>query len=181
MDFHALINQYGYFTLIVGTFLGGETVLILAGYAAHAGYLRFELVMFFGALGVFCSDQFCFYMGRFCGRRILCYFPKITPLVKRSTDILAHRHSWFIIGFQFVPGTSTVTPIALGMSKVNALRFLILDLVGIALWTWIFTCFGCVLCNLRKYGIEFLILFTLIVLALWWFRRNSKLSLETEI
>jgi membrane protein DedA with SNARE-associated domain len=37
MNFAALISQYGYFALFAGALLEGETVLILAGFAAHQG------------------------------------------------------------------------------------------------------------------------------------------------
>ena len=34
-----LLDTYGYLALVVGTFLEGETVVVLAGFAAHRGYL----------------------------------------------------------------------------------------------------------------------------------------------
>ena len=35
MDFAALIQQYGYFAVFLGTLLEGETILLLAGLSAH--------------------------------------------------------------------------------------------------------------------------------------------------
>ena len=35
----SLIEHYGYFAVFLGCFLEGETVLVLAGFAAHMGYL----------------------------------------------------------------------------------------------------------------------------------------------
>ena len=38
MDLAALVTQYGYAAVAVGCLLEGETVLLLAGFAAHRGY-----------------------------------------------------------------------------------------------------------------------------------------------
>ena len=44
MDIPGLVAQYGYLAVIVGAFLEGETVIALAGFAAHRGYLDFGAV-----------------------------------------------------------------------------------------------------------------------------------------
>jgi membrane protein DedA with SNARE-associated domain len=39
MTLASLIQEYGYAAVFAGTFIEGETVLIMAGFAAHRGYL----------------------------------------------------------------------------------------------------------------------------------------------
>jgi membrane protein DedA with SNARE-associated domain len=39
------ISAYGYYAVEAGTFFEGETVLVLAGFAAHRGYLELPLVI----------------------------------------------------------------------------------------------------------------------------------------
>ncbi|MFZ1201027.1 MAG: hypothetical protein WAO07_12740 [Desulfobacterales bacterium] len=46
MDLKSLIENYGYVAIFIGTFLEGETVLVLAGLAAHQGYLLLSGVIF---------------------------------------------------------------------------------------------------------------------------------------
>ena len=41
MNLAALIAHYGLITVLAGSLVEGETVLLLAGYAAHQGYLDF--------------------------------------------------------------------------------------------------------------------------------------------
>ena len=41
----SLLTTYGYPILIIGTFLEGETVLVLGGLAAHLGYLSLDWVI----------------------------------------------------------------------------------------------------------------------------------------
>ena len=44
MTLEDLIGTYGYWAILVGTFLRGETTLILGGFAASRGYLALPFV-----------------------------------------------------------------------------------------------------------------------------------------
>jgi len=39
VDLQSIIENYGYAVILLGTFLEGETILVLGGVAAHQGYL----------------------------------------------------------------------------------------------------------------------------------------------
>src|SRR5512141_2386306 len=60
MDIAALIAQYGYTAVFLGALFEGESVLLLAGYAAHRGYLDFSVLAGVAAIGAMTSDQFFF-------------------------------------------------------------------------------------------------------------------------
>ena len=53
MTLEYLISQYGYVALFIGVFLEGETILILAGFAAHLGHLKSRL----GHTGRLCRES----------------------------------------------------------------------------------------------------------------------------
>jgi membrane protein DedA with SNARE-associated domain len=40
MTLESILDTYGYLAVLVGTFLEGETILVLGGVAAHRGYLQ---------------------------------------------------------------------------------------------------------------------------------------------
>ena len=44
MDLALLISRYGLLAVFLGCLLEGETLLLLAGYVAHRGYLDFAAV-----------------------------------------------------------------------------------------------------------------------------------------
>jgi membrane protein DedA with SNARE-associated domain len=46
MTLESVLTTYGYFALMIGTFLEGETILIAAGFLAHRGYLELPWVIF---------------------------------------------------------------------------------------------------------------------------------------
>ena len=67
----SLITQYGYPILFIGTFLEGETVLVLGGVAAHLGYLSLDGVIACGFSGTLFGDQLYFFLGRRHGQSLL--------------------------------------------------------------------------------------------------------------
>lgn len=71
----SLLNDYGYPLLLIGTFLEGETILILAAVAAHLGYLSLQWVIACAFLGTLCGDQLYFYLGRRHGPALLAPRP----------------------------------------------------------------------------------------------------------
>ena len=60
MDLQSIIENYGYAAILIGTFLEGETILALAGLAAHQGYLALTWVILAAFLGSLCGDQLFF-------------------------------------------------------------------------------------------------------------------------
>ena len=44
MTLESIVENYGYAALLVGTFLEGETILVIAGFLAHRGYLHLPWV-----------------------------------------------------------------------------------------------------------------------------------------
>lgn len=66
-----LIEQYGYIAILIGTFLEGETILILGGIAAKLAYLKLPWVIFWSFVGTLCGDQLFFFLGRFHGQSFL--------------------------------------------------------------------------------------------------------------
>jgi membrane protein DedA with SNARE-associated domain len=53
---------------------------------------------------------------------------------------MLHRyHMAFILIFRFLYGLRTVSPFAIGMSKVSTPRFILLNMVAAAIWATVFT------------------------------------------
>lgn len=64
MTLSDLVGHYGYLAVAVGCVLEGETVLLMAGYAAHRGMLDLPGVMAVALASSFAGDQFWFWLGR---------------------------------------------------------------------------------------------------------------------
>lgn len=134
MSLASLLARYGYLAILVGTFLEGETILVLGGFAAHRGYLRLEGVLAAAFAGSLLGDQLYFLLGRWRGAAFLARRPHWQGRVGR-VRALVHRHQKaLILGFRFVYGIRTITPFVLGTSGISGLRFLWMNALGAAAW-----------------------------------------------
>jgi len=137
-----LIQTYGYWALLAGTFLEGETILILGGLAAHGGYLHLGGVILAAFVGTLCGDQFFFYLGRRHGRATLARYPAWRAKSARARRLLERHRIPVILVFRFLYGLRSVIPFAIGLSKVPAPEFVALNVVGAAVWSCAVGCGG---------------------------------------
>jgi membrane protein DedA with SNARE-associated domain len=130
----SLIQTYGYWAILLGTMLEGETVLLLGGVVAHRGYLELYRVILVAFVGAVIGDQFWFYIGRTRGTAWLASRPKWQATMTRWQDVLSRHQTACTLLFRFLYGFRTVAPLALAMSGMSATRFAILNTVGAVLW-----------------------------------------------
>jgi membrane protein DedA with SNARE-associated domain len=134
MDFPGLIDSYGYLAVFIGAFLEGETILALAGLAAHRGYMDFWVVVVVALFAGFLGDQFYFFLGRFRGAEILARFPNMNARAQQFDAQLARWHAPLIVCIRFMYGFRIIGPVLLGMGRVPAWKFLVYNLIGAAIW-----------------------------------------------
>lgn len=129
-----LIARYGLVAVFAGTFFEGETVLVLAGFAAHRGYLGLPEVLVAAFLGAFLGDQLWFGVGRRGGRRFLASRPGWQERVERARPWIARHERTVIWSYRFLYGFRSVAPFALGMSGTSPLRFAGISAASGVLW-----------------------------------------------
>lgn len=142
MTFEYLISNYGYVALIIGTFLEGESILIVAGFAVHLGYLKLQWVMLSAFAGSVAGDQFYFFLGRVKGEAFLQRRPRWETKVKKVWKLLDRYRTLLVVGFRFVYGLRTVTPFAIGLSNIRTSRFIILNMIGGIAWSVVVALLG---------------------------------------
>ncbi|HTZ17498.1 MAG TPA: DedA family protein [Dissulfurispiraceae bacterium] len=131
-----LIRTYGYWALLAGTFIEGETILMLGGLSAQLGYLDIRVVMIVAFIGSFSGDQLYFIIGRLKGMELLAKHPKWNDRVERVHCYLEKYHDLIMLGFRFVYGIRIMTPFVLAMSpKIKTRRFVIFNAIGAAIWS----------------------------------------------
>jgi len=129
-----LLTHYGYAALFIGCLLEGETLLVLAGVAAHGGYLWFPTVVAVAFIGGTLGDQVLFFVGRRSGEPILARWPRFERPAARVRSLVERHSSLLIVMVRFMYGLRLVGPVVIGMSSVSPLRFAILNMIGAALW-----------------------------------------------
>jgi membrane protein DedA with SNARE-associated domain len=129
-----LISTYGYTAIAIGSFLEGETILVLGGFAAHRGYLELPWVIAWAFVGTLFGDQLYFYIGRVKGQRFIQKRPAWQAKSEKLLRMLDRHQVWLILGFRFLYGLRTVAPFLIGASDVSPKRFLVLNIVGASVW-----------------------------------------------
>jgi len=128
------VERWGYWIVLVWTLFEGETVLIMAGFAAHRGWVRLDGVIAAAFAGSLAGDQILFHVGRRWGGRLLDRWPRWRPRVDRVHAMLDRRRDLFVVGFRFLYGLRTVSPVVIGNGTISSTRFLVLNALGAALW-----------------------------------------------
>src|SRR5258705_1247373 len=72
-----LLHKFGYIAVFIGTFLEGETILVMAGFFAERGYMTLVGVILVAASGAFVGHVFWFWLGRTKGVQLLDRFSKM--------------------------------------------------------------------------------------------------------
>lgn len=134
MTIESIIVMYGYPAIFIGTFLEGETVLVLGGLAAHLGYLHLPGVMGAAFAGSLMGDQAAFHLGRRFGKRLLEKRPVLRVRVAQVNLLMARFRIGIVLGFRFIYGLRNVIPFTLGISPISSVRFLLLNIAGAFLW-----------------------------------------------
>jgi membrane protein DedA with SNARE-associated domain len=135
MSLEELISTYGYAAIGIGTFIEGETILVLGGFAANRGYLELPWVIMSAFLGTLFGDQLYFYIGRIKGKSTIEKRPHWKANSEKVLVLLDKHQVWLIIGFRFIYGLRTVTPFLIGASNISPTRFLVLNMLGASLWS----------------------------------------------
>jgi len=142
MSIEQVLSEYGYFALVVGCILEGETILILGAMAAQRGYLDLPLVMLAAFVGSLSGDQLCFQLGRRCGARLLERRPRWRLMAATIETRLGRYRDLFLFGFRFLYGLRVISPFVIGLAEVSALRFTVLNTLGAGVWAVSFALLG---------------------------------------
>ena len=134
MSLPQLLADYGYLAVLAGSLLEGETILVLAGFAAARGYMSLPWVVAVAFFGGTLGDQIFFYVGWRYGDALLKRVPRLARSAGLLNKLLCRYHAWLIVGVRFMYGLRIAGPIVIGMSDVPARRFLLFNLIGAALW-----------------------------------------------
>jgi len=184
----SLIQDYGYLAIFIGTFLEGETILVLGGIAAQQELLNLYTVMLCAFCGSYAGDQLAFTIGRYYGTKILERRPKW----KEKYDYLFSKSPRFItlwmVIFRFFYGLRNPTPWLLGAGNVSYKKFLVLNGIGAALWAvlvaWGGYAFGLLLENfmgkMRAVSkiLIFIIISAIVIMLVWYILRKRKRNKE---
>jgi len=131
-----LVQSYCYPVLALGTFLEGETILIIAGFLANRGYLPLPWVFVVAFVASFAGDQLWFQVGRHKGMGWVESRPLWKARAVRIREVLERHRIPVILGFRFVYGFRNLTPFVIGATGFHVRPFVILNALGRLFGRW---------------------------------------------
>lgn len=142
VSMESLLQHYGLAALFVGAGVEGETVVVGGGLMAHKGYVPLAGAMAAASAGSFVADQLFFIAGRRFRDHRWVKTVREKPAFARAMALLERYPIGFIFAFRFIYGLRTVSPVAIGTSRVEARLFLIVNAVAAVVWGVAFTTIG---------------------------------------
>ncbi len=129
------IENWGYIAVFLGSLVEGESVIFMAGFLAHEGYLSLSKIIIVSFLGTLLADQALYYVGRHYGNHILDRFPSFKVRAERAFQLLRRYDTLFILSFRFIYGIRIISPVIIGSSGVGVKRFMILNFLAALIWS----------------------------------------------
>lgn len=185
------VQDWGYVILFFWSILEGEWGLLLAGIAAHQGYLDVYWCVFIAGLGGFTGDQIYFYIGRLRKDYVQRKFRSQRRKFALASRLM-QKYGWPIIFVQrYMYGLRTIIPISIGLTRYSAVKFALINLISAWVWAaitivpaWFFgeeilgliqTFFVKIKENVLLFAILLVIIASVVVLVIW---RRKKLQFK---
>lgn len=114
-------------------------ILVGAGALAGSGRINLLAVNLVVMVAALAGDLVWYELGRRRGSRVLRFLCRISlepdSCVRNTQDSFHRRGVWTLIIAKFVPGLNTLAPPLAGVIKMPPGRFLLLDGIGILIWS----------------------------------------------
>ena len=184
-----LLHKFGYLAVFVGTFLEGETILVMAGFFAERGYLRLPFVVVTACAGAYVGHVFWFFLGRTQGVKLLDLFPKMKRHFGKGIRLFERYGAPAIFITQWLYGLRITCAVIIGISRISAIKFLIFEAMTCAVWAFIIAAAGFYFgravervlgraAHIEKYG---LIVLLVVGIGIWAYHKWKEKREETEV
>lgn len=142
LSIEAIVARFGVAAIALGAGLEGETAVVTGGILAHQGLISWPAALIAAAIGSFVADQIFFTFGRRARDGRWVRKLQRRRVYARVTKLMERYPIGFIFAFRFLYGLRTISPVALGTSKVSTRLFVAVNAASAACWAVIFTGIG---------------------------------------
>jgi membrane protein DedA with SNARE-associated domain len=182
LSLSAFLDQFGYYVVFLGALLEGETVVVLAGFAARRGSLVLQWVIALAAIGGFIGDQVFFWLGRHRKDWLFGRWPKMQAGMQKASAHISTYGPVAIVMARFVYGMRISSAVAFGISDIGSKTYLVFNLIGALIWATSISLLGyffgamaeTLFTDIVHYE-EYLLIAIIVfggLLAIWHFLRN---------
>jgi membrane-associated protein len=128
-----------------GFFLPGDSLLFTAGYLASQGYVSLPVLLVGAFVAAALGDSVGYAFGKSIGPKIFTKEDSVLfskRHIVQAQDFYEKHGGKTIILARFIPAVRTFAPIVAGVGNMNYRTFLIFNLIGGFVWTWLMLWLG---------------------------------------
>ncbi len=132
-----LIRDWGYIILFLYSFGGGFLALAVAGVLSYSGELNIYITLIVAGSANFIGDQFLFLVAR----NNKSYAKQMMGKHQRKialAHLMMRKYGSIVVFLQkYIYGIKTLIPLAMGLTKYDAKKFIFFNILATILWTLI--------------------------------------------
>jgi len=129
------IARLGYIGVLIGTFIEGETTILVAAIFAKFGFLKLNQVMGCSFAGTFMGDCVFFFLGKYFGRSVIERYEFLRSRANLSNRIIHQNRHFILFIMRFLAGFRSIILVLLGCADVRTSRFLLIDFSSSLVWS----------------------------------------------
>lgn len=141
-DMEAYIAKYGYIGIFIGTFLEGETTVLIGGIFSSLGFMNLNEVILWAFLGTFVGDCTFFGLGRIFGRNLIERYEFLRNKVPLANKIITKHGNFLIFIIRFLAGIRAIILLLLGCTNLRLSKFILFNAINSILWSIIIALIG---------------------------------------
>jgi membrane protein DedA with SNARE-associated domain len=137
-----ILREFGYLFVFIGTFVEGETTLVMAGILVREGSLSFSGVVLISLLASYLGHISCYFLGYYGGSPLLKKFPRLENKVFRIYFFIRRYATPGVFLAQYILGLRLASAVAFGLAGMRPLTYIVLQGISCLIWACLFTLLG---------------------------------------
>ena len=129
-----LIKEWGYIILFLYSFGGGFLALAAAGVLSYTGDLNIVTSIIVAGSSNFIGDQFLFLLARKNKQYAKQMMQKYGRKVALAHLMMKRYGSYVVVIQKYIYGIKTLIPLAMGLTKYDAKKFMMFNILATILW-----------------------------------------------
>ena len=138
----AYLAHYGYIAIVVGTFLEGETTVLIGGIFSKLRYMELNRVMIAAFTGTMLGDCTFFFLGKYLGRNLIEKYEFLRSRIPLANRIIKRYGNCILFLVRFFVGVRGIILLLLGCTDIKKRTFFLYSTLSALLWSVVISLIG---------------------------------------
>ena len=137
-----LIDKYGYLIVFLGAMVEGESIILTASMLSASGILSLYKVCALAFLGTCIAEQLMYNVGYYIGSKLIDKWHLSRKAFNKIKPVILNHETAYILTCRFIYGIRTISPLLIGIVRVNPKKYFMLNIIASAIWSVISCALG---------------------------------------